>query len=123
MPLRRSGEPAAAGDRAMNGVSRSPDKIAGVLRGTAVGDALGLPAERGALLVALAAHHAATRGPSAALVESFLPVAAEVAKEDAELADLLRRMEQHLVRHAPAAELADTLGLRRGVSGYVYHTV
>lgn len=33
------------------------------------------------------------------------------------------RGELHLRRDAPAVELADALGLRRGVSGYVYHTV
>jgi ADP-ribosyl-[dinitrogen reductase] hydrolase len=32
-------------------------------------------------------------------------------------------MEDHLRRDASAVEFADTLGLRQGVSGYVYHTV
>ena len=32
-------------------------------------------------------------------------------------------MEDHLGRDAPAVELADALGLHRGISGYVYHTV
>jgi ADP-ribosylglycohydrolase len=74
-------------------------------------------AERGALLVALAAHHAAVGAAG-----SFLP-AALLPDRDAELAGLLERMAAHLGRGATAAELADALGQRRGVNGYIYHTV
>jgi hypothetical protein len=42
---------------------------------------------------------------------------------DDELRGLMIKMEEHLKRAAPATELADALGLHRGVSGYVYHTV
>src|SRR5262249_28280484 len=42
---------------------------------------------------------------------------------DLDLAKLLNAMEDHLKRDAPAVELADALGLKRGVSGYIYHTV
>jgi ADP-ribosylglycohydrolase len=42
---------------------------------------------------------------------------------DPELAKLLKAMEDHLNRNMPASELADAFGLKRGVSGYIYHTV
>jgi ADP-ribosyl-[dinitrogen reductase] hydrolase len=80
-------------------------------------------AERGALLVALAARHGAARGPAGVDAAAFLTEARKAAQGDAELTALLGRLEEHLGRGATAAELADSLGLRRGVSGYVYHTV
>ncbi len=42
---------------------------------------------------------------------------------DNELAGLLTSVAEHLQRDAAAAVLADALGLERGVTGYVYHTV
>jgi hypothetical protein len=42
---------------------------------------------------------------------------------DAELAGILDCMEECLGANAPAANLAAALGQKRGVSGYVYHTV
>jgi ADP-ribosylglycohydrolase len=81
-------------------------------------------AERGALLIALAAHHGAQGGPAAVNAEVFLRTArAALPDSDAELLRLLDAVEEHLGRGAPAAALADSLGLQRGVSGYVYHTV
>ncbi len=80
-------------------------------------------AERGALLVALAARHGAARGPEGVDASAFLAEARQVAAGDAELAGLLDRLEEHRARRASAAEWADALGLRRGVSGYIYHTV
>ena len=81
-------------------------------------------AERGALLVALAAHHGAARGPHGVQGAAFLRAAREALPEaDEELLGLLGRLEEHLGRGAPAVELADALGLHRGVSGYSYHTV
>jgi ADP-ribosylglycohydrolase len=80
-------------------------------------------AERGALLVALAARHGAARGPQEVDAGAFLAEARAAAEGDAELAGLLMRLEEHLRRGATAAEWADALGQRRGVSGYVYHTV
>lgn len=74
-------------------------------------------AERGAFLVALAA----SPGVSAS---SFLATAcAALPDADAELAGLLDRTEESLSRGATPAEFAESLGLRRGVTGYVYHTV
>jgi ADP-ribosylglycohydrolase len=80
-------------------------------------------ADRGALLVALAAHHGALYGP-AVDGERFLSEArAALPDVDAELAGWLQRMEEHLRRGATVAELAEAMGLVRGVSGYIYHTV
>jgi ADP-ribosyl-[dinitrogen reductase] hydrolase len=81
-------------------------------------------AERGAFLVALAAHFGAVRGPQGVRGETFLrEVRAALPDADEELRGLLGRLEDHLGRCAPAVELANALGIRRGVSGYVYHTV
>jgi ADP-ribosylglycohydrolase len=81
-------------------------------------------AERGALLVALAAHHGAAHGPGGVSGPAFLAsVRGGLVERDAELDSLLAKVEDHLARGAPAAELAEALRLRRGVSGYVYHTV
>jgi ADP-ribosylglycohydrolase len=81
-------------------------------------------AERGALLVALAAHHGAEHGPAGVNRDAFLAGVRQLpGLVDEELAPLLAKLEDHLRRDAPAAELAAALGLRRGVTGYVYHTV
>jgi ADP-ribosyl-[dinitrogen reductase] hydrolase len=81
-------------------------------------------AERGAFLVALAAHHGAAHGPQGVRGETFLREVWEALPDaDAELRGLLGILEDHLGRDAPAVELADALGLHRGVTGYAYHTV
>jgi ADP-ribosyl-[dinitrogen reductase] hydrolase len=80
-------------------------------------------AERGALLAALAARHGAARGPEGIDAAAFLAEARGVANGDAELAGLLDKLEEHWNSGATPAEWADALGLRRGVSGYVHHTV
>ncbi len=81
-------------------------------------------AERGALLVAIAAHHGATHGPQGLSAESYLEAVRQAGAElDPKLAELLTKTGEHLRRQAAPAELAEALGLRRGVTGYVYHTV
>jgi ADP-ribosylglycohydrolase len=81
-------------------------------------------AERGAFLVALAAHFGAVRGPQGIRGETFFREVREALPDtDEELLSLLGRLEDHLGRDAPAVELADAVGIRRGVSGYIYHTV
>jgi ADP-ribosyl-[dinitrogen reductase] hydrolase len=81
-------------------------------------------AERGALLVALAANHGSQRGAAGVSWEAFRQQAeTELPDVDAELAAIFAQMEGHLRRGASAEEFADALGLRRGVSGYIYHTV
>jgi ADP-ribosylglycohydrolase len=81
-------------------------------------------AEYGALLVALAAHHGASNGPAGVDPQRFLAEArSSLPQIDAKGAALLDQMEEHLHRNAEAAELASALGLTRGVSGFIYHTV
>jgi ADP-ribosylglycohydrolase len=81
-------------------------------------------AERGALLVALAARHGAGSGPSGVDGERFFAeVASLLPDSDAELTALLAQMSAHLRRGALSADLAASLGQSRGVSGYIYHTV
>jgi ADP-ribosyl-[dinitrogen reductase] hydrolase len=81
-------------------------------------------AERGALLVALAARHGAARGPQGVRAEAFWREARDALPDrDQELDGLLDRLDDHLRRRVPAEGFADALGLERGVSGYVYHTV
>lgn len=81
-------------------------------------------AERGALLVALAAYHGAMHGPTGVRAELFLPAARAALPDcDAELDRLLAALASHLERGASAAEYADALGLARGVTGYIYHSV
>jgi ADP-ribosylglycohydrolase len=81
-------------------------------------------AERGALLVALAAHYGARQGSdgfkACAVLNSLCQGLGEC---DAELGNLLDKTNDHLERDAPAEELAVALGLRRGITGYIYHTV
>ncbi len=81
-------------------------------------------AERGALLVAWAAAHGAAHGPDGVCGERFLKEVRDgIPGLDAELLGLLDKVEDQLQRDAPAVQLADALGLHRGISGYVYHTV
>jgi ADP-ribosylglycohydrolase len=81
-------------------------------------------AERGALLVALAAHYGARQAAEGVTVEGFLNHVADCLGElDAELADLLAKVKDHLRRDLPASALAEALKQQRGVSGYIYRTV
>jgi ADP-ribosylglycohydrolase len=81
-------------------------------------------AERGAMLVALAAWRGGQGGPeSITPLSSLEAIRSRLADSDDELDRLLNQMEAHLKCDAPAEALADALGLRRGVSGYIYHTV
>jgi ADP-ribosylglycohydrolase len=81
-------------------------------------------AEHGAYLVARAAHYGGTRGPDGVRADEFLQaVRSGPAGFDAELNGLLDRLAEHLARGAAPAEFAAALGLGRGVTGYVYHTV
>jgi ADP-ribosyl-[dinitrogen reductase] hydrolase len=81
-------------------------------------------AERGALLVALAAHYGMRHGAEAVTADGFLDrVRKDLPDLDAELADLLAKVKDHLGRNLPASALAETLRQRRGISGYIYRTV
>ena len=81
-------------------------------------------AERGAFLVALATHHGAVHGPAGVRGETFFQeVRSSAADMDTELLDLLGKMDDCLKRDFTAVAFADAMGLQRGVTGYVYHTV
>jgi ADP-ribosylglycohydrolase len=81
-------------------------------------------AERGAFLVALAAHSGAVQGPEGVRFDTFMQEIRDAVPDlDEELQGLLKKVEDHGRRDTPAVELANTLGLGRGVSGYIYHTV
>jgi ADP-ribosyl-[dinitrogen reductase] hydrolase len=74
----------------------------------------------GALAIAIAAHHAA-RDPEVRPANVLDDIRRRVT--DAELMAALDRVEQALVRHLEPIELAREVGLERGVTGYVHHTV
>jgi ADP-ribosylglycohydrolase len=81
-------------------------------------------AERGAFLIALAAHYGATMGPKGIEPRAFLRLARErLMAPDPEFLDWLARIEAHLERQTPAQEFASESNLGRGASGYMYHTV
>jgi ADP-ribosylglycohydrolase len=81
-------------------------------------------AERGALLIALAAHHGATHAAAGVNAAAFLAGArAALPDRDAKLAGLLDAIERHLAAGSTPGDMARALKLERGVSGYVYHTV
>jgi ADP-ribosylglycohydrolase len=79
-------------------------------------------AERGALLVALAAHLGANRETDPVTAEAFLTRARQEPLDD-ELLGLLEVVETHLQRGAEVEELARALRQERGVTGYIYRTV
>jgi ADP-ribosylglycohydrolase len=81
-------------------------------------------AENGALLVAVAAWLASLHGPTGCTADRFLAAARNTLSTiDPAPEKLLDQMADHLQRDMPAHELADAMGLHRGVSGYIYHTV
>ncbi len=79
-------------------------------------------AEYGALTVALAAH--CGRGNSGDLPGRFRGLLGERLDAGAkELLELIDRALSSVSRAEPTAVFADSLGLHRGVTGYMYHTV
>lgn len=76
-------------------------------------------AERGALLIALAAAHA-VRGFE---VGSFIEIALRESVDDPELHAHLTLAARQLQVGGSALAFADAIGLSRGVSGYINHTV
>lgn len=81
-------------------------------------------AERGAFLIALAAHYASRNDPGTIRPDEFLRAARlALADADEHLLHLLACIEDHHERGSALVEFADALKLQRGVSGYIYHTV
>jgi ADP-ribosylglycohydrolase len=79
-------------------------------------------AEQGALAVALAAAHGARRGPTGVDAEAMLREW-EARLDEPSLREALGTVASCWRRGASLPELAAALGLERGVSGYVLHTV
>jgi ADP-ribosylglycohydrolase len=80
-------------------------------------------AERGAMLVALAAWHGATQGPKAIGVATVEVLAEALSERDAELTEVFVKIQAHLERNDRAAGFAEALCQGDGISGYVYHSV
>jgi len=76
----------------------------------------------GALAVALAAAHA-TREPPLGVADLLARLATLAAAGDLEWPRLLAAIQQQLAAGTSVAGFAEQLGLGRGISGYVYHTV
>ncbi len=74
----------------------------------------------GSLAIALAAHHAVRADK---IDRSLILGDIRARIVDRELLDALDRVEDALVRDREPAQLAADLGLARGVTGYVHHTV
>ena len=79
-------------------------------------------AEQGALAIALAASYGARQLPSDIDPQRFLSWLRE-GVDGQELLQGLAKIEEHLERESLASEFADDLGLGKGVSGYINHTV
>jgi ADP-ribosylglycohydrolase len=81
-------------------------------------------AEFGALAVALAAHLSASCSPPDRLPEQFLEsVKATLGPEAKTFLGLIEKAVQSVTARQTTEAFAVSLGLKRGVSGYVYHTV
>jgi ADP-ribosyl-[dinitrogen reductase] hydrolase len=81
-------------------------------------------AEHGALAVALAAHLASTPSETAGLATEYLARLKEaLGEEGADLLALAERAAASAAAGEPPEAFASALGLKRGVTGYMYHTV
>jgi ADP-ribosyl-[dinitrogen reductase] hydrolase len=96
-----------------------PDRIAPFIAASTAITHRDPRAYAGSLAVAVASHCAVRNRLDAGIVLD--EIRARVA--DCELLHLLDRVERALARQAEPAELADELGLERGITGYVHHTV
>lgn len=80
-------------------------------------------AERGAFLIALAAHYGSQNDPRTVCAADFLRSARRALPDaDERMRQLLTCIEDHHQRGSGLVEFADALKLQRGVSGYIYHT-
>jgi ADP-ribosylglycohydrolase len=79
-------------------------------------------AEQGALLIALAAAHAAKQGPDHPDLAEYLDDAFGTSIDD-RYVDALEKLKSLLEEGASVDDYARALGLVNGVSGYVLHTV
>jgi ADP-ribosylglycohydrolase len=97
-----------------------PDRIAAFVGASTAITHRDPRAGAGALAIALAAHHAlrCDHVDAAGLLDQIRSLTA-----DRELLTALEHVQEALVRDREPAELAATLGLSDGVTGYVHHTV
>ncbi len=79
-------------------------------------------AEAGALAVALATHIAATTEPGDVMA-AFFAVIGSVMPDAADLTGRLSAVRDSVIAGRSTEEFADSIGLRRGVTGYINHTV
>jgi ADP-ribosyl-[dinitrogen reductase] hydrolase len=129
-PLGRSGVWSAGNGPAMRAallgvcLGQDPDRLRACIRASTRMTHTDPRAERGAFLVALAAWHGASVGPHDMTgLSALAAIRSRMADADDELNKRLDQLAEHLQRDTPPEALADALGLRRGVSGYIYHTV
>ncbi|HWO18001.1 MAG TPA: ADP-ribosylglycohydrolase family protein [Kofleriaceae bacterium] len=125
VPPSRSGVRSAGNGAAMRAPiigawQDDPDRIAALVAASTQITHRDPRAHAGALAIALAAHHAvrAARVEPAAVLRDLRARIGE-----RELLGALDRVEDALARDLAPAELAAELGLARGVTGYVHHTV
>lgn len=79
-------------------------------------------AEYGAFAVALAAHYGSTK--ASIEPEQFVNELREsLPEESAEFLKLVEQAKDSAIRGETARQFAESLGLKRGVTGYIYHTV
>jgi ADP-ribosylglycohydrolase len=101
-----------------------PDRLAALIRHSTRITHTDPKAEYGALAVALAAHVAASAGAGDDLAARFRArLAAQVPEEGGAFLALSDRALTSAARGEETAAFAQALGLGRGVTGYVYHTV
>jgi len=96
-----------------------PDRIAPFIAASTAITHRDPRAHAGSLAIALAAHHAVRGDVTPAIVLDC--IRARVA--DHELLDAVDRVHRALDHQIEPSELANELGLERGVTGYVHHTV
>jgi len=77
---------------------------------------------QGAMVTALAAHHAASHTADDIDIDELF-AAFEGIVDHAELTDVLRLVREHLRRGDDVGTLIDAMGLANGVGGYIVHTV
>lgn len=125
---KRSGVRSAGNGAAMRApilgacLARSPNLLIEMVRCSTAITHRDARAEAGALAVAIAAGHAvAAEANTLDGISIILDI--RTAIQESELSRTLATVQEHLARQSSPGELAASLGLSNGVSGYVNHTV
>ncbi len=128
IPASRSGVRSAGNGPAMRApilgvcLAETPDVMLEFVRASTRITHNDLRAEQGALAIAAATAFAARCGGMIDQPDEPIQSIRAVV-DDTELLNLLDQVAEHLARNSTAAEFARDLGLERGVTGYIYHTV